>query len=295
MNARLLAAFLSIPPAISKWGGLVLIVLAATLATGAVAGDPNGLTARYWNRYETFLGRKLRRMFIFTPPRRITLCQVGGVAIVIGVHALVDLPAWWLFVAAVVVLPAVYIEDMRQKRIAAIEEQLDGFILALANALKATPSIGDAFRSIQTIVPDPLRHEIELAVKEMRVGSTLDQALLMMASRVGSRQLDAALSAILVGRQVGGNLPKILETTAGSLREMRRLEGVVRTRTAEGKMQLWVLGVFPFILMFALNAVSPGYFEPLKESFAGYAVVFLASLFWIASLVVARNILDVDL
>jgi tight adherence protein B len=282
MNARILAAFLSIPPEISKWGGVALLLLAAILGTWAIVGDPNGLTARYWNRYETFLGRKLRRMFVFTAPRRITLAQAGGVAIVVFVHALVDLPAWWLFVGGIVVLPAVYIESLRQKRVEAIEEQLDGFILALANALKATPSIGDAFKSVQTIVPDPLRQEIELAVKEMRVGSSLDQALLMMASRVGSRQLDAALSAILVGRQVGGNLPKILETTAGSLREMRRLEGVVRTRTAEGKMQLWVLGVFPFVLMFGLDAVSPGYFEPLKESMGGYAVVLLASAFWLA-------------
>ena len=247
-----------------KWTGVGLLVVSSFMATFAIVGDPNGLPARYWNRYETFLGRKMRRMFIFTPPRLVTLGQVFGLAFVFATFILFDLPLWYVFAAMVLVVPALYIESMRQKRIEAIEEQLDGFVLALANALKATPSIGDAFRSVQTIVPDPLRKEIELAVKEMRVGSSLEQALLMMAGRVGSRQLDAALSAILVGRQVGGNLPKILETTAGSLREMRRLEGVVRTKTAEGKMQLWVLGVFPFILMFALDAVSPGYFEPLK-------------------------------
>jgi hypothetical protein len=77
-----------------------------------------------------------------------------------------------------------------------------------------------------------MRQEVDLALKEMKVGSTLDQALLHMAARVGSRQLDSALSSILIGRQVGGNLPRVLETTAGTLREMRRLEGVVRTKTA---------------------------------------------------------------
>ena len=44
------------------------------------------------------------------------------------------------------------------------------------------------------------------------------------------------------GRQVGGNLPKVLETTAHTLREMKRLEGVIRTKTADGRMQLWVIG-----------------------------------------------------
>jgi tight adherence protein B len=183
---------------------------------------------------------------------------------------------------------------MRQKRIEQIEQQLDGFVLTLANALKATPSIGDAFASVQVLVQPPLRQEVELAVKEMRLGSTLDQALLHMASRVGSRQLDSALSAVLIGRQVGGNVPRILETTASTLREMNRLEGVVRTKTAEGKAQMWVLGAFPFLIIVALDAVSEGYFQPLGESVTGYAVAVGAALCWVGSLVTASKVLAVD-
>lgn len=286
---------LPFPTHIAKWIGFPLFIVALTIATYAVVGDPAGLPRRYWGRYIAFLGRQLRRMFIFSPPETIAYAQLAGVFLCFALGLLADLPVWWLFATGVLVLPAFYIERMRQRRIEAIEEQIDGFILALANALKSTPSIGDAFRSVANIIPHPLRQEVELANKEMRVGSTLDQALLLMASRVGSRQLDTALTAVLVGRQVGGNLPKILDTIASSLREMKRLEGVVRTKTAEGKMQLWVLAIFPFGLVFMINAVSPGYFDPLTESFIGYILVIIASLFWIASLVVARKILSVDL
>ena len=278
-----------------KLVAMPLIIVALALATFAVVNDPAGLPRRYWGRYIAFLGRQLRRMFIFSPPETIAYGQIAGVFLCIAGGLLADLPVWWLFALAVLGVPVLYIEQMRKKRIEAIEEQIDGFILALANALKSTPSIGDAFKSVATIVPEPLKQEIVLANKEMRVGSTLDQALLLMASRVGSRQLDTALSAILVGRQVGGNLPKILETIANSLREMKRLEGVVRTKTAEGKMQLWVLAIFPAVLAFMINAVSAGYFDPLTESFVGYIICFIAALFWVASLVVARKILDVDL
>ena len=83
-------------------------------------------------------------------------------------------------------------------------------------------------------MPSPLKEEVELATKEMRVGSSLDQALLNMAGRVGSRQLDSALSAVLIGRQIGGDLPHILETTASTLREMARLEAVVRIQDGRG-------------------------------------------------------------
>lgn len=286
---------LPFPTHFAKWIGMPLFLLALTVGTYAVVSDPAGLPRRYWGRYIAFLGRQLRRMFIFSPPETIAYAQIAGVFLCFALGLLADLPLWGLYIVAVLAGPAYYIERMRQKRVEQIEEQIDGFILALANALKSTPSIGDAFRSVAGIIPNPLRQEVELANKEMRVGSTLDQALLLMASRVGSRQLDTALSAVLVGRQVGGNLPKILDTIAQSLREMKRLEGVVRTKTAEGKMQLWVLAIFPFGLVFMINAVSPGYFDPMTQSVIGYILVVIASLFWIASLVVARKILSVDL
>jgi tight adherence protein B len=69
----------------------------------------------------------------------------------------------------------------------------------------------------------------------MRVGNTLDQALMNMSARIQSRQLDTAITSVLVGIQVGGNLPTVLETTASSIRDMRRLEGVVRSKTGEAR------------------------------------------------------------
>lgn len=280
---------------LAKNVAFVGIVAAITLMTYAIVADPEGAVRRYWARYVAYLGRKLRTMFIFTPPQTIAWMQLAALFGVFAAWLLVDLPFAWAFAFIVCAAPAWQIERMRKERVEKIEDQIDGFVLALANALKSTPSIGDAFRSVVALTPDPLKKEIELANKEMRVGSTLDQAILLMASRVGSRQLDSALSAILVGRQVGGNLPKILETTANSLREMKRLEGVVRTKTAEGKMQLWVLAVFPFLLVFAINGVSPGYFEPLTSGLVGYILTIVASLFWVGSLVVARKILAVDI
>jgi len=116
-----------------------------------------------------------------------------------------------------------------------------------------------------------------------------------MASRIGSRGVDSALSAILIGRQVGGNLPKVLESTAASIREMQRLEGVLRTKTAEGKAQLWVIGALPAGLIFVLNFFNPGYFDPLKESVTGYLIAGIAGGMWMAALFLARKILAVDM
>jgi tight adherence protein B len=175
-----------------------------------------------------------------------------------------------------------------------IEDQLDNFILALANALKTTPSIGAAFNSVVVVVDDPIKKEVDLAIKEMKVGSTLDQALLHMAARIGSRSVDSALSAVLIGRQVGGNLPKVLETTAHTLREMKRLEGVIRTKTADGRMQMWVIALMPAVFIGILSQIFTGYFNPLTQSLTGYVIIFIIGSCWVGSLLLARKVLQVD-
>ncbi len=137
--------------------------------------------------------------------------------------------------------------------------------------------------------------EVGLALKEIRVGTTIDQALLNMSARIRSPQLDATLAGILIGRQVGGDLPRILETTAETLREIARLQGVVRSKTAEGKAQLAVLAVFPAFLLVVFDLASPGYFAPLTQSFVGWIVIAVAVGFWVSSIAMARGVLMVDI
>lgn len=280
---------------IFKWSGIVLITLGAFGVTWALIADPQSMLRRYWVRYLAHLDRKLRSMFIWTPAKYIAYGQLAALFVILLLAVSVELPLWYIWVVLVALAPYYYIEKKRRERIEKIEEQLDGFLVGLANALKSIPSISSAFVSVQPILQQPLRDEVELAIKEMRVGSTLDQALLSMAGRVGSRQLDSALSAILIGRQLGGNLPTILETTANTLREMARLEGVVKTKTAEGKAQMWVMAATPFVMIVALDWVFDGYFTVLQESIAGYIIAFFAGAFWLASLLVARKVLSVDI
>lgn len=277
-----------------KWVGIGLIGVAIFVLMLAAFGDRDSLVYRYWARYTSSLERKLRPMFIFTPGRVIAAGQLAVLFVVIVLELTVGLPMFPVWIIVVCGAPILQIDGMRKKRLAAIESQLDGFLVALANALKAIPSVAAAFNSVVPILQPPIKEEIDLATKEMKVGSSLDQALLHMAARIGSRQVDSALSAVLIGRQVGGNLPRVLESTASSIREMARLEGVLRTKTAEGKMQLIVIAIMPFALVLGLSYSSPGFFDPLQQSVSGYMLTAAAAGCWIAALLWARKILAVD-
>lgn len=276
------------------YAGAALVGFALFLGTWSQAADETSFCYRWYFRYVSYLERKLRAMFIFSPPQLIPVGQFAAAYLLTMLVVFAKMPEVTPLYLIIAAGPSLYIEKMRRERLAAIEEQLDTFILALANALKTTPSIGAALDSVVAVIDEPMRSEVDLAVKEMKVGSTLDQSLLHMAARVGSRQLDSSLSAVLIGRQVGGNLPKILETTAMTLREMRRLEGVIRTKTAEGRMQLWVIGFMPFVFMVVLNGFWPGYFDVLTKSFGGIVILVTVAGLWVSSLVTARKVLAVD-
>ncbi len=76
---------------------------------------------------------------------------------------------------------------------------------------------------------------------------------------------------------------------------MQRLEGVVQSKTAEGKAQVWVLALVPFGLSAALNWLQPGYFDPLMNSPIGWIALFVAGMCWLGSLLLARKVLAVDI
>jgi len=278
-----------------KWLAIGSLACAVWLALFATARDPSSPPYRLWSTYEAYLERKLRQMFLSTDGRVIIWGQlVAGCACLCGAF-LLSQPLLYVALVPVVAGPALYIEQLRRQRVRAIEAKIDGFILALANALKATPSIGNALAYTQPLLAPPLDVEVALALKEMRLGNTVDQALLSMAGRVRSTQLDAALSGLLIGRQVGGDLPKILERTAATLREMARLQGVVRSKTAEGKAQVTVLAIFPAFILLLFDTVSRGYFDPLTMSVVGWTVIVISLALWLGSVVVARKVLTVDI
>jgi len=278
-----------------KLGAIVLVFIGVWAATEVAVYGDNFIT-RLWARYTSYLDKTLRLLFMEGSSKTIVRWQLAVIFGVLAIHiALFPVPYWFLIIPAAIVGPAVWLAQERKKRIEKLEFQIDGFILALANSMKTVPGPAAALQAVVPILHNPTRQEIERVVKEMRVGNTLEQSLVNMSSRIGSRAMDSALSAVLIGLQVGGNLPVVLETTAATIREMNRLEGVVRTKTSEGRAQLWVLAVFPFAICGAFNAVQHGYFDVLQQSFVGYVVLTIACTFWLSALIVARKVLTVDI
>lgn len=279
----------------SAWAyaGAGLAVAGGAVALYLSLCAPDSALRRSVGRYVESLNRDLRFLMIDGSGTRILQAQVA-VALAAAVASL------WLGVALALVpvaaiAPRYWLRRARRQRVERIEQQLDGWLLMLANMLRATGSLGDAIRATADLVHGPLAQELDLALKEIRLGSSLEQALTAMAARIDSRVVSTNVATLLVGRTTGGELATLLEESAAALREMARLEGVVRTKTAQGKAQLFVLVAAPIVLMGAFRAVDPHFFDPLYHTPIGTVVLATAVALWLGALVWARKVLSVDL
>ena len=280
------------------WLGRIagLLVALALILTGTLLfGDRQSHGQRFVREYLVRLDRHLR--FIRSP--------VKGVHILIGQAVLgLSLSAyslwhrdilWLLPWPAVIVAPKVFLNKAVARRVSQVEAQVEPWVNAVANALKASPSLGEAICSTTTLVPSPMSQELEVLVKEYELGTPLDQALENLSQRINSKVLKGTVTALKIARRSGGNLTEMLETAASSLREFARLEGVVRTKTAEGKAQAFVIGMIPVPMVLGVRGIDPRFFEPLFHSFLGQLIVAGATVLWVLAILLARKILDVDI
>jgi tight adherence protein B len=245
-------------------------------------------------RYERALARDLAYLRLGQRARPIALLQLGLFALLVGCAMMkaYGLASVLLTLAAA---PRPWLRFQRARRTTQIEAQLDGWLFGLASVLRATPAPGQAIEYSLALVVPPLREELETLRKEQRLGSALDEALSRMGARIGSRALQSALGTLRIGQASGGDLPDILERSAATLREMARLEGVIRTKTAESKAQAWLLVVLPFPLIALVHWLDPSFLAPLLHGLRGALVLAAALFLWLASIFVARRILDVDI
>ncbi|MFW6053953.1 MAG: type II secretion system F family protein, partial [Persicimonas sp.] len=92
---------------------------------------------------------------------------------------------------------------------------------------------------------------------------------------------------------VGGDIPKILEDIANTIRESYRLERVIDTQTAQGKMQAWVMGAMPGVVIGAFYLLDPELITPLFNSWIGYIVIAIAVVLNIIGVVLILKIVNI--
>ncbi|MFW2389074.1 MAG: type II secretion system F family protein, partial [Polyangiales bacterium] len=205
--------------------GTALLILAVSGIVGGCAALTYLLASAQGNPIQRLFLRYAARVdrhtsFLLAPYRGAQIARAQLLVCIAGLSsfAAVRHPLLALLPLLAALGPPVVLSRRHAARVVLLERQLDTWLLMLANALKATSSVGEAIASTVALVPKPFSEEVDLLVKEIRLGAPLDRAIHAVAQRINSTLISGALATIVVARQTGGDLPRTLERASAALR-----------------------------------------------------------------------------
>jgi len=211
--------------------------------------------------------------------------------------ALLLLPSPWFAIiamAAGVFVPCKLLQFKRARRLKAFNDALPSAIELMARALRAGHSMSSAIELIAEQSPQPLAGLFVQVFQQQKFGLRFRDALLQMAARTPSRDLQFLVTAILVQKETGGDLTEILDRTSHVIRERVRIDGEVRTRTAQGRLTGWILGLLPVIMLCLISIVTPGYTTVLFHDPTGQKLLGLGAVLIVIGGMVIRKVVDVE-
>jgi len=199
----------------------------------------------------------------------------------------------WFGAVAGFVAPRVVVKRIKLKRIQKFNSQIGDALVVMSNSLRAGFSFLQALEMVSREMPPPVADEFSRTLREMNLGTPTEEALLNLTSRVESEDLDLVITAVLIQRQVGGNLSEVLDNISHTIRERIRIKGEIKTLTAQGRISGIIVGVLPIVIGLILAVINPGYIGALFVTPAGWAMLITGVISQIIGIALIKKTVDI--
>jgi tight adherence protein B len=231
-----------------------------------------------------------------TLARFLTLTVGLGLALGLGVLVLTLSLMSGLIAAAVgVLIPIVVMRRKRARRFYKFEEQLPEAIDMLGRAIRAGHPLSSGLKMVSEEASEPVAGEFRRSHEEHRFGLAFEDALLAMADRVQIVDVRILVTAILIQREVGGNLAEVLDNLAQVIRARFTIRRQLRVYTAQGRFGGYVLAVLPIAVGAAIYSLNPPYVMLLFTDPMGKLMVILAVIFQLIGFLWIRKIVNIEI
>ena len=129
-----------------------LFLVLAVVVVVELFGTPESAGRGTFSKYVASLNRKLKFLRLSPRGTLIAALQGGATVACLGAAVFLSQPLLAVLLPAVAFLPSVLLSRRFSLRIAALEEQIEPWLNAIANALKASPSLGEAVAASASLV-----------------------------------------------------------------------------------------------------------------------------------------------
>jgi tight adherence protein B len=213
-------------------------------------------------------------------------CGLAGMAILGAAGAVV-------LAAAGACAPFAWLRSRKARRVRQFEAQLADGLTMMGNSLRSGYSLLQAMDIVAREMPKPISAEFGRVVQEAGFNVPLEESFEALVKRIESDDLDLMVTAIIIQRQIGGNLAEVLDRISTTIRERMRLLGEVRTLTAQGRISGMVVAALPLVLCLILTLLKRDYMVPVFMHPLGRAMLGVALGMQVAGMLIVRRIVNV--
>ena len=230
-----------------------------------------------------------------TPGNTVLTCLAMAAGSYIFAYLLVSLvPIQAALTLVAASAPILLLRFKRGRRLKAFNDALPDAIDLMARALRAGHAVASAVEVVAEQGGEPVASEFALVYQQQNFGLPFRDALMNLAQRNQSQDLQFVVTAMLVQKETGGNLAEILDRTTHVIRERLRIHGEIRIKSAQGRLTGWILTLLPIVMGFLINLVNSGFEKPLFDEPVGRMMLYTgAGMLFIGALFI-RKIVDIE-
>jgi len=141
----------------------------------------------------------------------------------------------------------------------------------------------------------PISDEFLKVLRDNSLGKPMEEALENLSKRTDDEDLDMFITALLIQRQVGGNLAEVLDTISNTIRERVKLRGEIRSLTAQGRLSAAIISLLPFALALAISVLNPGYLNVLFTTLPGIIALVLAVVMELIGILMLIKLVNIEI
>jgi tight adherence protein B len=193
-------------------------------------------------------------------------------------------------------IPAIMLRVQINKRFHLFTQQFPDALNMISSSLRAGHPLLASFETVVQEMPQPVSTVFKTAVDEISLGIDAKTAMNSMINIIpASLDLKFFVTAVLIQREVGGNLAELLDGLSITIRERFKLLGQLKAQTAQTRFSGLILSLMPPLVGGTIFILNPEYMEPLLKTQQGNIALLFAVFLTLLGLYFINKITDIEM
>lgn len=202
----------------------------------------------------------------------------------------------FLFSIIALFIPTIYLQYLINKRYLDFSKQFPDALNLMASSLRAGHPLIAAIDIVIDEMPKPISDVFGTSKNDISLGiDTKDAFYNMIKVMPKSLDLRFFITAVLIQKEVGGNLAELLDSLSDTIRERFKLQGQLRVQTAQTRLSGTIIGIVPFAVLLAIFFMNPEYLKPLFNSKDGQLALCIAIFLSALGAISIKKISDIEI